>query len=330
MRQLMLLVAILFSGTIAAQDVDQALLKSKTAIDRGLGFLVKDGMQWKADHSCVSCHHASLSVWALNEAVRRNFSVDETFLTDMTKWIAESGDGKTSQPRPQATPKALNTKALYHALALASSPKPNDLARQGLLRMLVTLRGDQLPDGSWSAWPETRPPIFGDSNENMTALATLALTASAEIEEGSSDIRSPRDQGIDWLARTISNGDSQAIALRLVIWQKTGRSNEEIAKYATQIKSRQNGDGGWSQAPAMPSDAWATGQSLYALAHSGLNLNDPIVARGHLFLIQTQREDGSWPMRSLPAKPGGEPSSSLIPIIGAGSAWAVIGLVRSL
>ena len=330
MRHLTMLIAILFSGAIAAQDVDQSLIKSKSAIDRGIGFLVKDGMLWKADHSCVSCHHASLSVWALNEAVRRNFSVDETFLADTTKWIAESGDGKTSQPRPPAAPKALNTKALYHALALASSPKPNDFARQGLQRMLTTLREDQLPDGSWSAWPETRPPMFGDSNEDMTALATLTLTAASEIDEGSSALKSPRDQGIDWLARTISNGDSQAIALRLVIWQKTGRSNEEIGTYAAQLKSRQNDDGGWSQAPSMPSDAWATGQTLYALAHAGLNLNDPIVVRGHLFLIQTQREDGSWPMSSRPAKPGDKPSNNLTPIIGAGSAWAVIGLVRSL
>ena len=79
----------------------------------------------------------------------------------------------------------------------------------------------------------------------------------------------------------------------------------------------------------MASDAWATGQALYALAHAGLNSTDPIVARGQAFLVATQREDGSWPMTSRPAKPGGEPSTSLIPIIGGGSSWAVIGLIRS-
>jgi hypothetical protein len=34
-------------------------------------------------------------------------------------------------------------------------------------------------------------------------------------------------------------------------------------------------------------------------------------------------------MRSRPVKPGGKGSTSLIPITGAGSAWAVLGLVRS-
>ena len=45
--------------------------------------------------------------------------------------------------------------------------------------------------------------------------------------------------------------------------------------------------------------------------------------------LPSQRDDGSWPMTSRPVKPGGEGSKSLIPITGAGSAWAVLGLVRS-
>jgi hypothetical protein len=57
--------------------------------------------------------------------------------------------------------------------------------------------------------------------------------------------------------------------------------------------------------------------------------DDAAVARGQAFLIKTQREDGSWPMTSRPTAPGGKGSTSLIPITGAGSAWAVLGLVRS-
>ncbi|MEX0714517.1 MAG: hypothetical protein WD278_19430 [Pirellulales bacterium] len=60
-----------------------------------------------------------------------------------------------------------------------------------------------------------------------------------------------------------------------------------------------------------------------------LTTGDPSVDRAHAFLIQTQRDDGSWPMTSRPTKPGGEGSKSLIPITGAGSAWAVMGLARS-
>jgi hypothetical protein len=79
----------------------------------------------------------------------------------------------------------------------------------------------------------------------------------------------------------------------------------------------------------MASDAWATGQALYALAHAGLKPTDPTIARAHAFLIQSQREDGSWPLTSRPKSPGDEGASNLIPITGAGSAWAVLGLTRS-
>jgi hypothetical protein len=75
----------------------------------------------------------------------------------------------------------------------------------------------------------------------------------------------------------------------------------------------------------MASDAWATGQALYALAHAGIKPDEPIIQRGHAFLVGTQRDDGSWPMTSRPAKPGGEGSKSLIPITAAGSAWATLG-----
>ena len=95
------------------------------------------------------------------------------------------------------------------------------------------------------------------------------------------------------------------------------------------IKERQNEDGGWSQTKGKASDAWATGQALYALAHAGVEPDDAAVTRAHAFLVRTQRDDGSWPMTSRPVKPGGKGSNSLIPITGAGSAWAVLGLVRS-
>ena len=79
----------------------------------------------------------------------------------------------------------------------------------------------------------------------------------------------------------------------------------------------------------MTSDAWAAGPALPALAHGGVKSNEPVIRRGQAFLIKTQRKDGSWSMTSRPTEPEGKESTNLIPITGAGSAWAVLGLVRS-
>ena len=51
--------------------------------------------------------------------------------------------------------------------------------------------------------------------------------------------------------------------------------------------------------------------------------------RSVAFLVATQKEDGSWPMTSR-AHPGEKPFTNPVPITYFGSAWATMGLVRSV
>ncbi|MHC0039861.1 hypothetical protein, partial [Pseudoneobacillus sp. C159] len=80
----------------------------------------------------------------------------------------------------------------------------------------------------------------------------------------------------------------QSIALRIVLWRRLGRPAAEAEPLVKRIKERQNADGGWSQTKDMASDAWATGQALYALAHAGTKPDEPAVSRAHAFLVKTQ------------------------------------------
>jgi hypothetical protein len=168
---------------------------------------------------------------------------------------------------------------------------------------------------------------MGDSDESMTALATLALLRTAEA--GDNSARAARDKGVKWLVDTKTDDDPQSIAMRLALWRRLGRSAEEWEPLVLRIKKRQNADGECSQTKDMASDAWATGQALYTIAQAGIKSHGSVIARAQAILIQTQRPDGSWPMTSRSTKPGGEGSGSLVPITGAGSAWAVLGLVSS-
>src|SRR5262249_4166502 len=159
-------------------------------------------------------------------------------------------------------------KAIYFALALGADPRPDEAAQKGLRLLLKTVQAEQTENGSWSAWPATRPPLFGTSDESLTALATLAvLPAAAAGDEGG---KADRDKAVKWLAETKTDDDPQSIALRLVLWTKLGRPAEEWKPLVKSIKDRQNADGGWSQTREMASDAWATGQALYALAHASI------------------------------------------------------------
>lgn len=309
-----------------AQDGNHAASVSKS-IDRGLAFLVKDALAWKAEHNCASCHHASLIVCAMREAKTRGHVVDETVLSDLTKWMAESGDGKFGMARPETAPNAASPKAIFFALGVGSDPQPDAVLQSGLARLLSTVKSEQTADGSWVAWPATRPPIFGKSDESLSLLATLALLPAAAL--GEVDAIASRDKAVKWLTETKSDDDSQSIALRVVLWIRLGRPTEESATLVHKLKQRQRDDGGWSQTSDLPSDGWATGQALFALAHAGVKANQESISGGQKFLIKTQQDDGSWAMTSRPTTPGGSGSTSLIPITGGGSAWAVWGLART-
>jgi hypothetical protein len=317
----------LLSVAATAQDVLSEPAAVKATIDRGLDFLVKDALAWKQEHNCASCHHAALVVCAMREARQFGHTVDEAVLNDLTEWLAESGNGKFGLERPENSPNAASPKAIYFALALGADPDLSEESRQGLKLLLTTVEAEQTENGSWTTWPGTRPPIFGSSDETLTVLATLAVLPVSEA--GDAEAKAALDKGVKWLTETKSDDDSQSIALRLILWNRLGRPATEWDPLVRNIRERQNADGGWSQTKEMESDAWATGQALYALASSGTTSSDPAIARGQSFLSKTQREDGSWEMTSRPTEPGGAGSTSLIPITGGGSAWAVLGLVRS-
>src|SRR5262249_36191882 len=191
------------------------------------------------------------------EARQRGHTVDEPLLAELTKWVAESGDGKFGQARPASAPNAASPKAIYFALALGADPRPDAASQKGLKLLLKTVEAEQTENGSGSTWPETRPPIFGSSDESLTALATLAVLPVAAT--GDDSAKAARDKGVQWLAETKTDDDPQSIALRLVLWNRLGRPAKEWQPLVQRIKDRQNADGGWSQTKDMASDAWATG-----------------------------------------------------------------------
>ena len=75
------------------------------------------------------------------------------------------------------------------------------------------------------------------------------------------------------------------------------------------------------------SDAYATGQALYALSAAGVKNDRLEIQRAVSFLAASQRKDGSWPMISR-GHPGVKPFTNPVPITYFGTAWATLGLVR--
>jgi len=299
------------------------------AAQRSLAFLAKDGLAWKETRKCASCHHIPFTLWSLNEARRAGYVVDEKALAELTAFSVAADDrARVNQQRPPTVKYFMNQGALLLALGLQAGETRDKATRERLDKAVAVLMTDQTADGSWrlegGRLPITAPP---------GALTTLTLLAlSPRDREKSKETRTAREKALKWLATAKPEEDLQALALRVVLRQRLGASSRELQPLTKQIVIRQNTDGGWSQAKEMASDAYATGQALYALAVAGVGSGDAAVKKAQAFLVKTQRPDGSWPMTSRPVNPPGKQdkgAKNLAPITHAGTAWGTIGLVRS-
>jgi hypothetical protein len=148
-------------------------------------------------------------------------------------------------------------------------------------------------------------------------------------DDASEPHRQSLEQAVAWLEHAELPDHLQAKALKLLVAIRTGKSSDALQPAIDELLSLQRPDGGWSQLPEMPSDAFATGEVLYVLALAGVSADRPEIRRAVDFLVRTQSPDGSWPMTSR-ATPNGEPGSAklLTPITCAATSWATLGLTR--
>jgi hypothetical protein len=303
----------------------------RPAVERSLAWLTDESLRWREERTCASCHHVPLTVWSLQEARTAGFVVDEAKLDELTTWLLTSPDAKVI-PEPGQTSANYNgiqIAPVMTAFAMWALPEWDDAARDAWSRIVVHVGEKQLEDGSFVE-STGRPPIFGRP-EIMTAYAALALSPPVTELAQREDAAALRTRSLEWLSANQGEQSHQALVLRLLLAVRAPEQEANREPLVAALRQRQNEDGGWSQIPDMPSDALATGQTLYALAAAYVPVDDPAVQRGVNFLLSTQRETGEWPMTSRPTlmNPDGGPANNLLPITAAGTAWGTLGLIRS-
>jgi len=130
---------------------------------------------------------------------------------------------------------------------------------------------------------------------------------------------------------TAEDRNMQLLGLR---WAGADQATRD--RLAKAIVAQQSSDGGWAQTVNLQSDAYATGQSLYALAEGGgMPPSDPAYRKGVAFLLSTQRGDGSWYIRSRAPKfqpyfESGFPYGHDQWISSMGTGWAATALALAL
>jgi len=135
----------------------------------------------------------------------------------------------------------------------------------------------------------------------------------------------------EWIAKAQPRvNEDRVFHLLGLAWAGSDHRILQIAAHS--LAAGQNSDGGWSQIPTLPSDAYATGQALVALKESGtMSATNPAYKRGVQFLLKTQHGDGSWfvktrAIRIQPFFESGFPFGQDQFVSAAGTNWATQAL----
>jgi hypothetical protein len=308
------------------------------AVERAIGYMQTESAAWLNTRKCAACHHAPMPLWALGEAERQGYAIDKKFMADTTESLLGSKDklmaskifpnpADPPDPRPQG--RGVNMGLPFLAVAARSLPSLDERQKQSLKLIAEEIVKKQQPDGSWEFFATLRRPPINESQTTDAAWIIMALEGETGPDAPESQ-RAALSKAIAWLDAAKITDIHQDKVLKVLMAARSAKPPETMQSTIEELFALQRADGGWSQTvPELKSDAFATGQTLYALSLAGYTAERPEIQRAIDFLVATQKPDGSWPMISR-STPDGKPGSSklLTPIICAASSWATLGMAR--
>jgi N-acyl-D-amino-acid deacylase len=313
------------------------------AIFQGVSLLSRAATNYPTHRTCFSCHHQTLPMLALYEArgalrvasryegdrLSRKADAIDDVMDEQAAFIRDSFKDKLASMREG---KGVGGGAMTVGYALWAF----DLARcrlgcvvqadETIQAMLEFLKKTQQPDGNWSTG--NRPPLE-QSTVTCTLLAARGLDFWAKEEAHVKRAKT-------WLANPrFRVQEDRAFRLYAASTLLADEDGEAPASSIAIVTATQHADGGWSSRDDMPSDAYATGQSLYALNYAGMKTNDPVFRRGIAYLMETRQPDGSWKMetRSKPIQvyfDNGDPHGKHQFISTPATCWAITALAVAL
>lgn len=260
----------------------------------------------------------------------KNFPKEKDFLAMLEKAIGkeELEKHKALLLRESRLPNNGGGPDTLAQLLLGLAPTRGDTATKDSYDAVQSLLLEwQEPDGSWLAQGQLPSMKWDGAKEMHDATTMWSLLAVSADNSTAESLMHSRQRALEYLKTSAPGKTVQTLALHLIVAHRFGETGRADALRG-ELLGRQNEDGGWSWwKEDKSSDAFATGQALYALGSVGRDGNDTAVRKAWQFLIQTQARDGSWkvPEEPITTHPGG-----LNVFTFWGASWAAIGIAETL
>ena len=303
----------------------------KQSVNKSLLLLQQSGYEFINNNKfkCASCHHNTLTSMAAGIARQKGIPMIDSFTYSR---VTAMENIMVVACNPNMINQFLNANfAIPYIL-------PGLYAEKYPANMYTDIAVDYVmneakPDGSFLAESFRAPLEAGDIHLTAMAIRSIQLYASPAKKHRVDDLVSKTRK---WLEMAHTD-QQQEIAFQLLGMHWCGSNADYKIKVAAKLRSMQNEDGGWSQLPTMKSDAYATGQTLYALYESGMEKPESVVyQKGLDYLLKTQDDKGAWfvATRSFPIQPF--INSEFPPyddnqfISATATNWAVMALLNAL
>ncbi len=303
----------------------------RQAAQRSLTLLQSSGPTFSSRGGgvCAACHQQSVASLAVGMARTRGLYVDDETARKQLQVPARELESYRGDFLQRVAIPGSTHRIGYLLLGMHAEGYPADEITDAAA---IEVAGLQTADGSWDSFAH-RPPSE-ESDFSATAICARVLQLY-----GPPGLKTETARRIDaarrWLVQAKPESH-QDHTFRLLGLKWTGGDPEAVAAAVQELLELQREDGGWGQLPGLATDSYATGLSLYALHEGGaLAPSSDDYRRGVKFLLETQRDDGSWHVRSRSYKfqpffESGFPHGHDQWISAAGTSWAAMALMAAL
>lgn len=318
--------------SVAANEPNDLPARAAAAIERGLPLVEQAAERYPTHRKCFSCHHQTLPMLAVL-AARAAERGDKAKADETLRMQAEFARAAFERQLDDLKAgKGVGGRGLTVAYGLWTMKLADAPADEVTAAMITFLLKTQHDDGHWEG-QAVRPPM----EESLSMCTTLALVglkhfaAKATAPNSEVDTALAKAQAFLVAHEPKSQEDRNA---RLWALDLLKADADQLSAARATVLAAQRADGGWSQTDEMASDAYATGQTLTVLAATGSPPTDAVFRRGVEFLLQAQRDDGSWLVETR-AKPvqvyfdNGDPHGKSQFIATPASCWALAALAAA-